>query len=91
MDALTASLVVVKIAVLVLGSIVAVLAYRGYKRTGMDGLLSFAVGLSIITIGTVLVGFFHHVIGVATTLGLLVESLIIGAGFVVMIFGLYGQ
>lgn len=91
MDALTAALVVVKIAVLVLGSIVAVLAYRGYKRTGMAGLLSFAVGLSIITIGTVLVGFFHHVVGVATTLGILVESLIIGAGFVVMIFGLYGQ
>lgn len=88
-DLLTALLVVVKIGVLVLGSIVAVLAYRAYKRTGMAGLLYFSVGLSIITIGTVLVGFFHHVIGVATTVGMLVESLIIGAGFVVMIFGLY--
>lgn len=91
MEFLTALLVVVKIAVLVLGSVVAVLAYRAYKRTGMTGLLSFAVGLSIITIGTVLVGFFHHIIGVATTVGILVESVIIGAGFVVMIFGLYGQ
>jgi hypothetical protein len=91
MDVLTALLVIVKIAVLVLGSIVAVLAYRGYKRTEMAGLLYFAAGLSIITIGTVLVGFFHHIIGVATTVGMLLESLIIGAGFVVMIVGLYGQ
>jgi hypothetical protein len=89
-DFLTSLLVAVKIIVLVLGSIVALLAYRAYIRTQIAGLQYFAIGLSIITLGTFLVGIFHHVGGVPLTAGLLMESLIICAGFVVMIFGLYG-
>ena len=88
---LTSLLVVVKITVLILGSIVALLAYRAYRRTGIDGLQYFAVGLAIITLGTFLVGFFHHVVGIPLTAGMLFESLIICAGFVVIIFGLYRQ
>lgn len=91
MDILTALLLVVKLAALVLGGIVALLAYRAYRKTQMDGLQYFAVGLAVITIGTVLVGFFHHIVGISLTAGMLVESLILCAGFVVMIVGLYGQ
>jgi uncharacterized membrane protein len=90
-DLLTSLLVAVKIIVLVLGSIVALLAYRAYRRTQIAGLQYFAVGLSVITLGTFLVGFFHHIVGISLTAGLLMESLIICAGFIVMIFGLYGQ
>lgn len=88
-DVLTSLLVVVKVTVLILGSIVALLAYRAYKRTGIDGLQFFAGGLSVITLGTFLVGFFHHIVGLSLTAGMLLESLIICAGFVVIIFGLY--
>jgi hypothetical protein len=88
---ITSLLVVVKVTVLILGSIVALLAYRAYRRTQIDGLQHFAVGLSIITLGTFLVGFFHHVVGVPLIAGMLFESLIVCVGFVVIMFGLYGQ
>lgn len=90
-DTITTLLVVAKILALILGSIVALLAYRAYLRTKIDGLQYFAVGLSIITAGTVLVGIFHHVIGLRSTVGMFIESLIILIGFVVMIVGLYRQ
>ncbi|MFC3958575.1 DUF7521 family protein [Halovivax cerinus] len=89
MTMLQTLLVVVKIVLLVLGSTVALLAYRAYRQTGMDGLQYFAVGLLVITVGTTLVGFLHHVVGVGLTVGLLAESLLIGVGFVVLIYALY--
>ncbi|WP_247729258.1 DUF7521 family protein [Halovivax limisalsi] len=82
-------LVVVKIGLLVLGSAVSLLAYRAYRRTGIDGLQFFAVGLLIITLGTALVGVLHHAVGIGLTAGLLIESLFIGAGFVVISYALY--
>lgn len=90
-DTVVTLLVAAKILALVLGSVVALLAYRAYLRTKIDGLQHFAVGLSIITAGTVLVGIFHHIIGLQATVGMLIESLIISVGFVVMIIGLYGR
>ncbi|AFK20181.1 hypothetical protein E6P09_14285 [Haloferax mediterranei ATCC 33500] len=89
MELLVASLVVVKIAALVLGGVVSLMAYRAYNRTRIAGLQYFAVGLAVITLGTALVGVFHHLGGASTTEGMLFESVIICLGFVVMIFGLY--
>lgn len=81
--------VVVKITALILGGVVSVLAYRAYERTRIAGLQYFAAGLAVITIGTVLVGAFHHLGGASVTAGMLLESVIICAGFAVMIVGLY--
>lgn len=89
MDILTASLIVVKFSALILGGIVSGMAYKAYRQTQMEGLQYFAAGLAVITIGTFFVGFFHHIVGISTIAGMLVESLIICAGFVIMIFGLY--
>ena len=89
MEFLIALLVVVKITALVLGGIVSVLAYRAYERTRIAGLQYFAAGLVVITIGTVLVGGFHHLGGASVTAGMLLESVIICAGFAVMVAGLY--
>lgn len=82
-------LVVVKIVALVLGGIVSLMAYSAYKRTRIAGLQFFAIGLAVITLGTFLVGVFHHLGGASVTIGMLLESVIICIGFVVMIFGLY--
>lgn len=84
-------LAAVKIAVLVLGSIVALLAYRTYVRTEIDGLQYFSAGIAIITLGTFLVGVLHHIVGVSLVIGMFVESLIICVGFLVMIYALYGR
>ena len=89
MEALVALLVVVKVLALVLGGVVSLMAYRAYRRTRMSGLQYFAVGLAVITLGTVLVGAFHHLGGASVTLGMVLESVIICAGFGVMIVGLY--
>lgn len=89
MELLVALLVVVKIAALVLGGVVSLMAYRAYNRTRIAGLQYFAVGLAVITLGTFLVGVFHHIGGASVTAGMLLESVIICLGFVVMIVGLY--
>jgi len=89
MEVLIVLLVGVKIAALVLGGIVSILAYRAYERTRIAGLQYFAAGLAVITIGTVLVGAFHHLGGASVTAGMLLESVIICAGFAVMVVGLY--
>jgi uncharacterized membrane protein len=89
MEPLVALLLVVKLAALVLGGVVSLMAYRAYDRTRIAGLQYFAMGLAVITLGTVLVGAFHHLGGASITLGMVLESVIICAGFVVMIFGLY--
>ncbi|MFC7081191.1 DUF7521 family protein [Halorussus caseinilyticus] len=81
---------IVKIAALVLGSVVTLLAYRAYRRTRIDGLQYFAVGLLVITVGTFLVGILHHVFGVPSVQGMLFESIVACLGFLVMIYGLYG-
>lgn len=82
-------LVGAKVLLLVLGSVVAVLAYRAYLRTRIEGLQYFAVGLLIITIGTVLVGALHHLAGVSLLAGVLLETLLICAGFLVILYALY--
>lgn len=91
MELLITLLIAVKIAALVLGGIVSVLAYRAYERTRIPGLQYFAAGLAVITLGTVLAGAFHHLGGASVTAGLLLESVIICAGFAVMIVGLYNR
>lgn len=91
MDLLIVLLVVVKIVALVLGGVVSVLAYRAYERTRIAGLQYFAAGLAVITIGTVLVGVFHHLGGASVTVGMILESVIICAGFAVMVIGLYNR
>ncbi|MFH5798618.1 hypothetical protein BG842_21705 [Haladaptatus sp. W1] len=91
MDAITWLLVIVKFAALGLGGVVTLLAYRAYERTQFAGLRYFAIGLFIITVGTVLVGVFHHFLHVQLTMGMLLESSIICVGFGVMVVGLYGQ
>jgi len=89
-DSLIIALGIVKIAALVLGGAVALLAYRAYQRTQFEGLQYFAVGLMVITIGTFFIGVLHHIFGVPSVQGMLFESLIACTGFLVMIYGLYG-
>ncbi|UHQ98171.1 MULTISPECIES: hypothetical protein [Halobacteriales] len=90
-DSIIILLGIVKIAALVLGGVVSLLAYRAYQRTQIEGLQYFAVGLMVITIGTFLVGILHHIFGIPSVQGMLFESLIACGGFLVMIYGLYGQ
>ncbi|WP_248910321.1 DUF7521 family protein [Halocatena marina] len=89
MELLVGLLVVVKMTALLLGGVVSLMAYRAYSRTRIAGLQYFAVGLTIITLGTFLVGVFHHIGGASVTIGMLLESVILSIGFVVMIVGLY--
>ncbi|WP_248517933.1 DUF7521 family protein [Salinarchaeum laminariae] len=90
-DGIIILLGIVKIGALVLGGVVSLLAYRAYQRTQIDGLQYFAVGLLVITIGTFLVGILHHIFGIPSVQGMLFESIIYCAGFLIMIYGLYGQ
>lgn len=88
-EAIDLLLVSGKLLVLVLGSVVAVLAYRAYVRTRIAGLQYFAAGLMVVTLGTFLVGILHHVVGLSLFVSVLFEIILICTGFLVMIYALY--
>ncbi|WP_440990757.1 DUF7521 family protein [Haloarchaeobius baliensis] len=90
-DQLVLVLGIVKVTALVLGGVVSLMAYRAYLRTRLDGLQYFAAGLVVITLGTFFVGVLHHVFGIPSLQGMLYESLVACGGFLIMIYGLYGQ
>ena len=90
-DQLVLVLGIVKVTALVLGGVVSLMAYRAYLRTRLDGLQYFAAGLVVITLGTFFVGVLHHVFGIPSLQGMLYESLVAWGGFLIMIYGLYGQ
>ena len=74
---------------LVLGSLITLLAYRAYQRTGNRALGSLAAGFAIVTLGTLLAGIAHQILQTDVLVGLLIESALIAAGFLVIVYSLY--
>lgn len=66
---------------LLVGSLVTWLGFRAYRRTGARSLRALTAGLGCITFGTLLGGLLHQS-GLAPLLvGVTVQSLSVGAGF----------
>ena len=74
---------------LILGGLITYLAYKSYTRTKSRSLGSLAVGFGIITLGAFLGGVVDQLLDAEFQLGLLIESGLIAAGFVVIVYSLY--
>jgi hypothetical protein len=74
---------------LVLGGAITYLAYKAYRRTGAPSLRYLAVGFGIVTLGSLLAGIIDQVLQLELRVGLLVESVLITAGFAVIVYSLY--
>ncbi|RQH01836.1 DUF7521 family protein [Natrarchaeobius oligotrophus] len=83
------ALAVVKTLLLVVGGVITFFAYRAYRRTRQSPLGYLAVGFGLVTAGLVLAGMLYEILGVALGTGLLLESLLMLAGFLVIAYSLY--
>ncbi|MFD1515585.1 DUF7521 family protein [Halomarina rubra] len=80
---------VFKTATLLLGGLVAVLAYRAYRTTRAEGLWLLAVGFGTVTIGAFAAGTLDQFANVDHGLAITVESGLTALGFGVIAYSLY--
>ncbi|SDR44271.1 DUF7521 family protein [Natronobacterium texcoconense] len=85
------ALAVVKTLVLVVGSVITYFAFKAYRRTRQRALGLLALGFGLVTLGLVLAGMLYEILEVPLAAGILLESVLVLAGFVVIAYSLYVQ
>ncbi|TYT60750.1 DUF7521 family protein [Natrialba swarupiae] len=88
---LALALAIVKTLVLVVGSVITYFAFKAYRRTRQRALGLLAGGFGLVTLGLVLAGMLYELLDVPLAIGILLESLLVLAGFVVIAYSLYVQ
>ncbi|MFC7058442.1 DUF7521 family protein [Halovenus salina] len=73
----------------VLGGLTTYLAFKAYRTTRSRSLGALSLGFSIITAGTFLAGIVDQVFDAGFRTGQLVESVLVAAGFLVIVYSLY--
>jgi Na+/proline symporter len=84
-------LVIAKVVTMVIGLVIAGTAYRGYKRSGEESMLYLAVGFAIISVGAVVEGVFFDVLHFSIFWAGTIQTSIVAAGMLVILYSLYGQ
>ncbi|MFC6719478.1 hypothetical protein ACFQGT_14185 [Natrialbaceae archaeon GCM10025810] len=85
------ALAVVKTLVLIVGSVITYFAFKAYRRTRQPALGYLASGFGLVTLGLVLAGIVHEIIQIDLATGVLLESLLVLAGFLIIAYSLYVQ
>lgn len=83
------ALAVVKTLVLLVGGVITFFAYKAYRRTRQRPLGYLAGGFGLVTLGLFLAGLLTELLNVTLALGILLESLLVLAGFLVIAYSLY--
>jgi len=83
------AIVVMKTLTLILGGTITYLSYKAYSRTGAQSLRFLSIGFGIVTLGTLIAGIIDQFLQMEIQVGLLVESVLITAGFAVIVYSLY--
>ena len=82
-------IIVAKTAILLLGGSITYYALRAYDRTGDPSLRALAVGFGVVTVGALIGGVSHQIIGTDLAVGIAINSLLTAAGFGVIVYSLY--
>ncbi len=82
-------IIVAKTAILLLGGSITYYALRAYGRTGDSSLRALGVGFGIVTIGALVGGVSHQIIGADLAIGIAINSLLTAIGFGVIVYSLY--
>ncbi|ARS89902.1 DUF7521 family protein [Natrarchaeobaculum aegyptiacum] len=85
------ALAVVKALLLLVGGVITYFSFKAYRRTRQRALGLLALGFGLVTLGFVLAGMLYEILGVSLETGILLESLLVLAGFVVIAYSLYVQ
>ena len=88
---MTLALAVVKTLVLVVGSVITYFSLKAYRRTRQRALACLTIGFGLVTLGFVLAGMLYELLEVHLVTGILLESLLVLAGFLVIAYSLYVQ
>ncbi|PCR90732.1 DUF7521 family protein [Natrinema ejinorense] len=83
------ALTVVKTLVLIVGGVITFIAYKAYRRTQQPALGYLSLGFGLITLGLVLAGMLTELFSMPLATGILLESLLVLAGFLVIARSLY--
>jgi hypothetical protein len=77
--------------ILVCGGFVTLLALKAYRRTGAVALHALALGLGIVTIGSLVGGLLFHVTDATLGAAIAAQSGISALGFAVLAYSLYAD
>ncbi|WP_280585791.1 hypothetical protein [Halorubrum sp. Boch-26] len=83
------AIIVAKTAILVLGGSITYYALRAYGRTGDPSLRALGIGFGTVTVGALIGGVSHQVIGADLAVGIAINSLLTAVGFGVIVYSLY--
>ncbi|GAB3041418.1 DUF7521 family protein [Natronobiforma cellulositropha] len=84
-------LAIVKTLVLLVGGLISYFAFKAYRRTRQRALGLLATGFGLVTLGLVLAGVSYELLEVDLAVGVLLESLLVLAGFLIIAYSLYVQ
>ena len=82
-------IIVLKTVILLFGSAITYIAYRAHRRTEARSLRALAVGFGVVTVGALLAGIAHQLLGVPLRSGILINSLLTALGFAIIVYSLY--
>lgn len=88
MDGYTLLIAVTNTVTLLAGGLIALFAYRAFRRTETLALRAVAVGFAFIVAGTALGGLLH-LLSAEMVLGVTVQSLLTAVGLVFILYSLY--
>lgn len=89
MGSLTIGIIVTKTIILLLGGLITYLSYKAYRRTHAAALRALAIGFGIVTLGALLAGVAHQLLGVSLASGIFINSILTALGFVIITYSLY--
>jgi len=81
-------IIVAKTAILVLGGSITYYALRAYGRTGNPSLRALGIGFGVVTVGALIGGVSHQIIGSSLAVGIAINSLLTAIGFAVIVYSL---
>lgn len=85
------ALAVVKTLSLIFGGLITYFAFKAYRRTRQRALGYLSAGFGLVTLGLVLAGLLYELLDVQLSVGILLESLLVLAGFTIIAYSLYVQ
>ncbi|WP_299332958.1 DUF7521 family protein [Haloplanus sp.] len=91
MSHLDIALTAVKSGMLLLGSLIVLLSWKAYRRTGAPALRALSVGFGLVTVGAIAAGVGHQFTSLSLAQSVVIESTLTFLGFAVIIYSLYAE
>lgn len=84
-------LVAAKVVTMLIGLLIALQAYRGYRRNASRPMLFLAIGFSLISVGFAVQGVLFEFVGFSLAQAGAVQTVIVAVGMGSILYSLYGD